>query len=160
METAQLLWQQVAGFSTLPTALLATGILVLLVPKLRRIVHDVLETIIASFLLLVLILVVLGLPFGEHSSHVHCTWLSTAWWQPAWQASLLLLWHTFHLSHVLVPINMPSQCCGAARMLLCPAAATYIAFKGVVFTLRSITGSLPYLHNLVTVAIQHVTQHA
>jgi hypothetical protein len=72
METAQLLWQQVTDYSTLPTALLATGILVLLlVPKLRRIVHDILETVIASLLLLVLILVVLGLPFGESCVLLH-----------------------------------------------------------------------------------------
>jgi hypothetical protein len=83
METAQLLWQQVAGFSTLPTGLLATGILVLLVPKLRRIVHDVLETIIASFLLLVLIVVVLGLPFGKHSRRVLQYLFQRLWLQPA-----------------------------------------------------------------------------
>jgi hypothetical protein len=48
-------------------------------------------------------------------------------------------------------------CC---LLLLCPAAATYIAFKGMVFTLRSISGTLPYLHNLLSVTLQHVTQQA
>lgn len=61
-------YQQLAAGSTLPTALVAVGLLVLLVPVLRRLVFDMLETIVASLLLLVLVVVVLGLPFGKLSS--------------------------------------------------------------------------------------------
>lgn len=56
--------QLLTGGPALPTVLCASGLL-LLVPSLRRVTFDVLETIIASFLLLVLVTVVLGLPFGE-----------------------------------------------------------------------------------------------
>lgn len=58
-------WQQEPAAS-LPTAFIATGVLLLLVPKLRQFVLDALETVIATFLLLVLIGAVLGLPFGKH----------------------------------------------------------------------------------------------
>jgi hypothetical protein len=58
-------WQQQSAAS-LPTAFIATGVLLLLVPKLRLFVLDALETVIATFLLLILIGAVLGLPFGEH----------------------------------------------------------------------------------------------
>jgi hypothetical protein len=58
-------WQQQPA-ATLPTAFIATGVLLLLVPKLRQFVFDALETVIATFLLLVLIGAVLGLPFGKH----------------------------------------------------------------------------------------------
>lgn len=69
MDVPQLLAQHLVAHSPLPTALCATGVFLLLVPKLRRIVFDVLETVIATFLLLVLIIVVLGLPFGEQKQH-------------------------------------------------------------------------------------------
>lgn len=84
----------------LPTVLCASGLL-LLVPSLRRVTFDVLETIIASFLLLVLVTVVLGLPF----------------------------------------------------------AATYIGYKGVLFALRSVTGSLPHLQDALSLTQQAITQH-
>lgn len=47
------------------TAMLATMVVILLIPKLRKLVWDIVETILASALLLLLILMVLGLPFGE-----------------------------------------------------------------------------------------------
>lgn len=64
--------QQMAGSwavgtltTPLPWTLLAVLAVVLLVPRLRHAVLDLVETVVASFLLLVLITVVLGLPFGE-----------------------------------------------------------------------------------------------
>lgn len=104
MEFNQLLWQWQQQLSagelfTLPHVFLLLGLVLLLLPKLRRIVWDVLETVIASLLLLVLVVVVLGLPF----------------------------------------------------------AATYLTFKGVAFTLRSISDNLPHLHDMLSLT---VTQHA
>lgn len=58
--------QQQQSAASLPTAFIATGVLLLLVPKLRHFVFNALETVIATFLLLVLIGAVLGLPFGKH----------------------------------------------------------------------------------------------
>jgi hypothetical protein len=55
------------------------------------------------------------------------------------------------------PVLTMPLCC---LLLLYPAAATYIACKGVVFALRSISGTLPYLHNLLSMTVQHVTQQA
>ena len=64
MQAAQLLQQG----TSLPTALIGLGLVLLLLPKLRRIMWDCLETVIASLLLLVLVTAVLGLPFGESLS--------------------------------------------------------------------------------------------
>lgn len=57
------LWQ---SQPTLPAVLIGSASVLLLAPRLRQTILDVLETIIASLLLVVLIVVVLGLPFGEH----------------------------------------------------------------------------------------------
>lgn len=58
-------WQLVSVTHPLPAALLGVGLVVLMLPKLRHVVFQVLETIVASLLLAVLVVVVLGLPFGE-----------------------------------------------------------------------------------------------
>lgn len=63
-QLAQQLAQQ-GAIPSLPSVLIGLGLILLLLPKLRRIVWDVLETVVATLLLLVLITVVLGLPFGE-----------------------------------------------------------------------------------------------
>lgn len=36
----------------------------------------------------------------------------------------------------------------------------YIGYKGVLFALRSVTGSLPHLQDALSMIEQHVTQHA
>lgn len=155
--------QQLVAHTPLPTALCAIGLLLLLVPKLRRVVFDVLETVIATFLLLVLIIVVLGLPFGELPEAVHqlqvfiicssCRQLCAAVRRYTEQTTCL----------VTLPCGLCSTLtlCALCRCVLClAAAASYIAFKGVVFTLRSISSSLPHLFDFVSVAAQQVSQHA
>lgn len=49
----------------LSTAVLALVLVIVLIPKLRTLVWDAVETVLASLLLVVLVAVVLGLPFGE-----------------------------------------------------------------------------------------------
>ncbi len=65
LEQMRTLWQ---AQPNLPTLLIGSGLILLLAPsRLRQNIMDVAETIIASLLLLVLIVVVLGLPFGERT---------------------------------------------------------------------------------------------
>lgn len=55
------------------TAAAGLALLALLLPsKLRRLAWDVVETVLASLLLLVLVGVVLGLPFGEGGGRQGC----------------------------------------------------------------------------------------
>lgn len=57
-------------YTTLVTLVLCNllGVLVLL-PKGRRVIWDVLETILAILLIIALLIVILGLPFGEWLLH-------------------------------------------------------------------------------------------
>jgi hypothetical protein len=167
------LWQ---SQPTLPAVLIVSASVLLLAPRLRQFILDVLETIIASLFLVVLIVVVLGLPFGEHSRRFsgstpcllspqslplsfHCTAAIT--WLPCCTA-LLPCCNPLLCS----PINTRIACDAwrtslpTLRCVVTPphAAAIYIAFKGVMFTLRSITG-MTYLHDLVSLTAQAVARH-
>lgn len=81
MATYDQVWQ--TAVAQLPehaatTAMLATALVVLVIPRLRKLVWDTVETTLASLLLVLLVLMVLGLPFGK------CT---SCW-------SVLVGWHT------------------------------------------------------------------
>jgi hypothetical protein len=163
------LWQ---SQPTLPAVLIGSASVLLLAPRLRQTILDVLETIIASLFLVVLIVVVLGLPFGEQpgpfrgpsprllSPQSCCSFLSIAL-LPCCTALLPccnpLLCSPNQQPYVPVTpdASLPTLCCDVAPP---HAAAIYIAFKGVMFTLRSITG-MTYLHDLVSLTAQAVARH-
>lgn len=62
-------------------ACLGPIICVLLIPRLRKITWDVVETVLASLLLVALVLMVLGLPFGEWVAHCAAGAASQQWHQ-------------------------------------------------------------------------------
>lgn len=80
MATYSQLWHTAAAQlpdNAITSAILATALVMLLVPRLRKLVWDTMETILASLLLVLLVLVVLGLPFGKCSvshlpAHTQC----------------------------------------------------------------------------------------
>lgn len=162
------LWQ---SQPTLPAVLIGSASVLLLAPRLRQTILDVLETIIASLLLVVLIVVVLGLPFGEHlrpfgpqsSSPITTVLLFVS---PHSSAAMLhctvamLQPFTLLTNHTSIACDAWRTSLPTLRCVVTPphAAAIYIAFKGVMFTLRSITG-MTYLHDLVSLTAQAVARH-
>jgi hypothetical protein len=56
------------------SALLGAVLVLMLIPKLRILVWNTIETVLASLLLVVLVLVVLGLAPGVHCRFTQCVW--------------------------------------------------------------------------------------